>query len=126
MIAILLVGAIIHLPSMIYYASEEYSPDGKGHLDFALQGSAICTTREWVACQDASYCPASKWDETVEERDNYAVAPDGTILVLLNGCEVGDPVVGFLNLFGFFVLAFLVWLASQYLAARQIRFDADK
>ena len=47
---LLLVGGLLSLPNMIYFASDDYDANPDKNLPNLLQGSAICTDRTWVPC----------------------------------------------------------------------------
>ena len=44
-----LLGGLLSIPNMAYFGGSDYSAGQEG-LAFTLQGSAICTDREWVPC----------------------------------------------------------------------------
>ena len=119
MAAALLMAGLLHLPNAIFYASDDYNPDGKsGGLSTTLRGSAVCTTKAWVACAD---CPAGEFDQT-----RFLTAQDGTILVLRNLCDGGEFPQGVLNWVVLLCLLVVVALIAVYIRVREVRFDEDK
>jgi hypothetical protein len=124
MSGILLFAALINIPTILFYASTDYSPNGKDQLTFSLQGSAICTTYVWVVCQ-LNQCPADLF-LTERRLATRGVAEDGTVLVLRNGCDGGQLPQGMTNWTTLLLLILLVSLASIYLRAREVRFNEDK
>jgi len=46
---LILLGGILSIPNIVYFASDEYST-GQNDLSVLLRGSAICLDRSWVAC----------------------------------------------------------------------------
>jgi hypothetical protein len=121
MAAVLLICGLIHLPNSTFYRSDEYSPAGKGGLEWVLQGTAVCTTTEWVVCPE---CPLDQWN-TTEQENRFGVAGN-TTLVLHNACQGGEVPQGVVNLVVLFFLVGVVWIMSLYLDAREVRFDEDK
>jgi hypothetical protein len=123
MAGFLLIAGLINLPNMIFFASDDYSPDGKDNLSFTLKTSMICTTFKWVVCED---CMQNEWNENDQE-DRFGVASDGiTTLVLKNACDGAQfeqGIVNWVTLLGLVISAFLM---SIYLRAREVRFDEDK
>lgn len=62
---------LLSLPNIIYFASEEYSPDQFGvqtGVPTLLKGSAICTNRRWVPCPT---CTQEQFDKSM--RGTYDV-----------------------------------------------------
>ena len=55
---LLLLAGILNIPTMLYFSSEKYSPDGHRGINYPLRGSAICTDTEWVPCHG---CPSNKF-----------------------------------------------------------------
>jgi hypothetical protein len=41
---VMLVAGLMHLPNILFYKSEAYSPNGKDGISFTLATSAVCTT----------------------------------------------------------------------------------
>jgi hypothetical protein len=122
---ILLVAGFLHLPVARYYASDDYSPEGND-LEHVIRGTAVCTSGEWVACQNAQACNAKDWDGTSAARARYAQDADGNILVFRNTCDGGNFAHAFVNWVCLIFLIVAVALVSLYLRAREVRFDEDK
>jgi hypothetical protein len=126
MAGFLLIAGLINLPNILFYASDEYSRDGKDDLSFSLKTSMVCTTFRWVVCQD---CVSSDWSST-EEEDRFGIFTnnDGitTTLVLKNECDGGQLKQGIVNWATLILLIIGASLLSVYLRAREIRFDEDK
>jgi len=125
MAVVMLVAGLMNLPNIIFYASNDYSPQQKDGLSFSLKTSAVCTSFEWVVCED---CTKSQWESNEQQNSFGTTEIDGstTTFVLRNDCDGGDFKHGIVNwatlLFLFFVTAAL----SIYLRAREVRFDEDK
>lgn len=126
MAGFLLIAGLINLPNILYYASDDYSPDGKDDLSFSLKTSMVCTTFRWVVCED---CTANEWGSN-EEKDRFGTVlnADGTntTLVLENDCDGGQFEHGIVNWLTLLLLIIGTSLLSVYLRAREIRFDEDK
>ena len=122
---LLLIAGILNLPAMRYYASRDYSENKQENLDSTtLWGSAICTTVEWVVCED---CSATNFnDEDDYERERFAVAPDDTILVLRNKCAGVAYETVITHWVSLMFITVVVILLSLYWRAREVRFDEDK
>jgi hypothetical protein len=122
---VFLVCGLVHLPNQLFYRSTDYSPAGKSNLEFALQGSAVCTTTEWVACED---CNISQWNAD-EDRDRFAYlqANRSQVFVERNACNYDNILAnGMVNFAVLFFLVAVLVLLSYYLGAREVRFDEDK
>ena len=54
-----LIAGLINIPNLIYFASDEYSPDkdylGNFNMSIFLKTSAICTDKDWVPCPDCTF-----------------------------------------------------------------------
>ena len=122
MSAVLFICGLIHLPNLIFYRNGVYNVVGKTDLPKSLFGSAICNSTEWVVCSD---CTKTQWD-SLEERDRFANATDGTNLVLQNTCRGGELPQGLVSLAVLFFLVCVLLILSVYLGAREVRFDEDK
>jgi hypothetical protein len=48
MAVVLLIAGLIHLPNLVFYRSSEYCSASKSDISWSLQGSAVCTSYEWV------------------------------------------------------------------------------
>jgi hypothetical protein len=126
MAGFLLIAGLINLPNMLFYASDDYSPDGKDDLSFSLKTSMVCTTFRWVVCED---CTANEWDSNEEQgRFGTVLNDDGTIttLVLKNECDGAQLKQGIANWVTLIFLIIVSSLMSVYLRAREVRFDEDK
>lgn len=123
MVVILFLAGLINLPNIFFYASSNYSPNGQEGLGiFSLQGTAICTTFDWVVCSD---CTPEAFGST-ESQERYGIAEDGTVLVQRNECDGGALEQGMVNWATFLFVSIAMALFSIYLRAREIRFDEDK
>jgi hypothetical protein len=127
MAGFLLIAGLINLPNILFYASDDYSPDGKDGLSFSLKTSMVCTTFRWVVCED---CMPNEWGSN-EEKDRFGTVlnDDGitnTTLVLKNECDGGQFEQGIVNWVTLLLLIIGASLLSVYLRAREIRFDEDK
>ncbi|GKY95608.1 hypothetical protein MPSEU_000522100 [Mayamaea pseudoterrestris] len=128
MAILLLCAGLIHLPNIMFYNSNEYSPAGKVRvvdnrtepIFFSLASSAICSTADWVVCAD---CTEEQW---IYSPERFAKTADGVVLVARNGCEGGQFSQGVVNYVVAFLLAGAMALVSLYLRAREVRFEEDK
>jgi hypothetical protein len=127
MAGFLLIAGLINLPNILFYASDDYSPDGKDDLSFSLKTSMVCTTFRWVVCED---CTPNEWSSNEEEnRFGRVFNDDGTTnttLVLKNECDGGQLEQGIVNWATLLLLILGASLLSVYLRAREVRFDEDK
>lgn len=89
-VVIFLLAGILSIPNILYYSSDQYDPSSSRRRDNfsllrVLQFSTICTSREWVKCDD---CEEEKdvWDN-VFTNSYYGTAEDantGEIVTLIN------------------------------------------
>jgi hypothetical protein len=126
MAGFLLLAGLINLPNMLFYASDDYSPDGKDDLSFSLKTSMICTTFKWVVCED---CTPNEWNDN-EQEDCFGTVEndDGTTTTLVkeNACDGAQFEQGIANWVTLLFLVIGALLMSMYLRAREVRFDEDK
>ena len=134
---IFLIAGLINLPAMLYYASPQYNDDIRGHLDFILRGSAICTDQRWAPCPS---CRWHDWDYFPRQYDRYAqtvllqkqqnkktavvvVTEQSLQFIKVNSCSFGYT-LGFYALIsvGFMAMALYV-LCFVILRKREIVFD---
>lgn len=123
MAAVLLVAGLIHLPNLVFYRSNDYSPAGKGPgsgLSWSLRGTAVCTTKEWVVCTD---CKQDEW-ALYADRGNNTV--DGPIFIQRRACEGGNWEQGIVNWVVLLMLTGVLLFLAIYLGAREVRADEDK
>ena len=118
--AALLFAGIIHFPNARFYASTDYSEEGKGDIPLTLQGSAICTTHEWAACRDC----VENQDEF--DKDHIFLVSESLAIVQRNICNGGQLEQGVVNWVVLMFLVGTVALIAFYLRAREVRFDEDK
>lgn len=132
----MLIASLINIPSMLYYASDEYNNDvpknnatdaltGTGaNFWFAMKASAVCTNTQWVVCSDCIY---DQWKQDVW-RFATGVSSDGVpvTLVVRNTCTGTQFENGFTNYATLLFALVFIALTSLYLRARSVRFDADK
>jgi hypothetical protein len=127
MAGVLFAAGLLHIPNLRFFRSKEYSPAGKGPkngLNWSLYGSAVCTTREWVACAN---CTAKEWSSPVEEQRFGNYTADSTILIERSDCNVDSLLEqGIVNWVVLFVLTLVLIVLAIYLGAREVRFDEDK
>eukprot|EP00978_Attheya_sp_CCMP212_P021999 scaffold64967_cov55-Attheya_sp.AAC.4 len=132
---IILIAGCINIPNIYYYQSQEYNQNenGQSGIPITLQGSTICTDREWVECTD---CLASEWDFRDQEQARYATATatataeDGTttttayvLRTLCLGAQMAQGMFNWATLM-FLILSFL--LLDMYQRRREVLFDEDK
>jgi hypothetical protein len=118
---VMLIAGLINISSIDYYGSSKYNGDASlNDLAIPLKGSAVCLNTEWVVCED---CTEKDWEQ---DQRRYALAPDGTILVLRNMCKGAELENSISNLTTLFFLLITVGIFSYYLRLREIRFDEDK
>jgi len=121
---ILLVAGLISLPNVLYYRSEAYNgPGGQSNLGFLLQGTTICTNREWVECQEG--CERSSY-RIGSSQDRWAEGLDGTTYVQRTLCVGAEMAQGMWNYGALLFMTMSVILLSWYQRKREIRFDEDK
>lgn len=118
---ILFAAGLLLLPNIRFFASTEYSPEGKDVPNKALLGTAICGTNEWVVCTE---CNPEVFRGVAEGR--VLVGDDGTVLILRTLCNGGELLEGMINWVVLVFLIVVVTLTSLYLRAREVRFDEDK
>ena len=120
--AMLLVGGLLNIPNIMFYASPTYSTNGQESISsIFLKGSALCTTREWVVCRD---CVVEDFEG--EEHWRIGITSDGTVLVQRNDCNGANINQGLVNFATFLVLLGSMMCVSLYLRTREIRADEDK
>lgn len=120
---LLLLAGLIHLPNAFFYASDQYNPGGRStDMAFSLQGTAVCTSGEWVVCNESCQ---GKWNSTNAESQRYLTDGD-TILVFRNSCDGGQLQQGMVNWVALVFLLVTIAFSAYYLRAREIRFDEDK
>ena len=122
---VLLIAGIINIPALMYYSGNEYTDDGQAAVNtFSLVGSAICTSAEWVVCED---CRPDQFSEDENEKKRFAIDLEtNTTLVQKNLCEgvvTQTVITHWVSLF--FVTGVVIFL-SLYWSAREVRFDEDK
>ena len=124
MAVVLFLAGLLHLPNQIFYRNA-YNPEPKDINGISLLGSAVCTSSEWVACED---CNATDWS-TFDERKRFAtVGTGGNEFALLQRltCNGGELSHGLLNWGVLFFLTGVLFLLAIYLGAREVRFDEDQ
>lgn len=124
MAVVLFIAGLCHLPNQIFYRTG-YNPKPKEINGISLLGSAICTSSEWVACED---CVVDDWS-TIDEKVRFAEVQDGngTIALLERlTCNWGELSHGLVNWGVLFLLTGTLVLLAIYLGAREVRFDEDK
>ena len=118
------IAGIISLPNILYYRSESYNGEGgQSNLSFLLQGSAICTNREWVECVEG--CDRNIW-RFGSSRDRWAESADGTTFVQRTLCVGAEMAQGMWNFGALLFMALSVILMSWYQRKKEVRFDEDK
>jgi hypothetical protein len=135
---LMLVAGLINLPNILFFGSTSYDPDPNGeksNLLFSLRGSAICTSYDWVVCEDGM-CPAGKYENNGLLGGSAALSFRGTttdpitgdeiVLVFRNVCHSVKLVSGMVNWITLVFLIVVFTLLSYYLRAREVRFDEDK
>lgn len=121
------VAACINIPSMMFYASDDYNGDTAfveseevSLLPWDLKVSAVCSNVQWVVCTD---CTADQWDR---DPTRFATSADGTTLVQRNFCDGASDTNAFTNYATLIFAVVYISLVSLYLRARGVRFDEDK
>jgi hypothetical protein len=118
------IAGVISLPNILYFRSEAYNGEGgQSNLSFLLQGSAICTDREWVECVEG--CDRETW-RFGSSRDRWAESADGATFVQRTLCVGAEMAQGMWNFGALLFIAISVILISWYQRKREIRFDEDK
>ena len=123
---LLFFAGLMNIPSIMHYASNDYSQNGQSSLEsMTLKGTAVCTTFDWVVC-DPETCTAELFNDDDNERRRYGVAGDGTVLIQRNLCDGVTYRTVLTSLFTLFFITIVMILLSLYWAAREVRFDEDK
>jgi hypothetical protein len=117
---VLFIAGLINIVSIRYFESDTYiGEEAHNATELILQGSAVCTNTAWVVCED---CRSDEWSL---DKNRFAMASDGTILVLRNLCHGAAAVNGITNFFTLLFLLVSFFIFSYYLRLREIRFDED-
>uniref|UniRef100_A0A7R9VPM3 CSC1/OSCA1-like cytosolic domain-containing protein n=1 Tax=Pseudictyota dubia TaxID=2749911 RepID=A0A7R9VPM3_9STRA len=125
-----LLCGLINVYNIIYYRSEAYNgAGGQSGLILPLKGTAICTNREWVVCEDG--CDRTDQSGWKYRQEQYATGIDpftGNQLTFVQrtlclGAQLPQGMINFASLI-FLVLCFA--LLTWYQIKREVRFDEDK
>lgn len=130
MAVVLLIAGLIHLPNLTFYRGTDYCAAPQDQLSFSLQGSAVCTSYEWVVCNDCATNP----DRTRRSQDDtngigwalHPITGTNTTLVQRTNCQGGYLPQGIPNWVCLLFLTFSMMLIHRYLGAREVRFDEDQ
>jgi hypothetical protein len=117
-----LIVALISTPALVFYASSEYSPDGKETIGNPVnKASAICTNTYWVPCPNCTKDDFNTWPTSLDDIprvvNGTAPAPNQdkeVVFMLRNGCELNETfsIVTLAGMF-FFCLSTLVFIFLQ-------------
>ncbi|KAL7538232.1 hypothetical protein ACHAXR_008380 [Thalassiosira sp. AJA248-18] len=118
------IAGLINIPTMMYFASEEYSQGQEG-VGFALKGSAVCTVQEFVPC------PTCRVDDFADVPHRIATAAsayggDDLIFVIKNYCDGAKLPLATVN---FATLLFVIYgmvRINRYLNEQEVKFDEDE
>ena len=123
---ILLLAGLINVPNIMYYSSEAYNgPGGQAGLwPFTLYGTAICTNREWVVCEN---CTASDYanEAFVADLKRFGTK-DSLFFVQRTLCRGAELQQGMVNYASAVFLILSLAVLAMYQWKREIRFDEDK
>jgi len=127
---ILLLAGILSIPNIIWYSSDRYDPSPNRDVNFSLMRilrfSAICSSREWVKCDD---CNADTWNN-IFTNNYYGTGIDvttGETVTLINRttCLPAQFAPGMWS-FGVLLLLILCITAYNiYLSKLEVRWDED-
>lgn len=128
----LFVGGMFSLRNMIYFSSSDYDsftpdPDGGFISLFASPLSAVCTTKEWVRCEE-NFCHEERMRFKVVD---YAIS-DNKFYVERNMCPVSDTndndtiKAGLWNISTVVVLMVLTVAFSIFQSKQQTVMDEDQ
>jgi hypothetical protein len=117
-----LIVAFICTPALVFYASKDYSPDGKdGIVNPINKASAICTNTFWVPCPNCTKDDFNTWPTSLDDIprvvNGTAPAPNEdreVFFMLRNGCELNETfsIVTLVAMF-FFCASTLVFIFLQ-------------
>jgi hypothetical protein len=124
---VLLLAGLLNLPNLLFYRSKDYSPMPQYLPRFFLQGSAICTSTDWVVC---SNCSQHKWSRQglkpkLAFWTDYSTGQNTTLVHRYN-CNGGQFSQGLVSFICFIFLAGALVVIDLYLDAREVRIDEDK
>jgi hypothetical protein len=93
-----LIAAFICTPALVFYASNDYSPDGKDAIVNPInKASAICTNTFWVPCPNCTKDDFNTWPTSLNNIQRVATmtspAPNEdreVVFMLRNGCELSE------------------------------------
>ena len=128
MSVILLISGLICIPTILYYASTEYSPDSSmdrtfNPFEIALKGSAICSNARWVACPN---CTESDWNTFPRAKDRLAFIEDSAgerlPFIMRNFCQV-DFQAGLYLFVSLLFFAVAVYLYGHWSRVKEVTFD---
>jgi hypothetical protein len=93
-----LIAAFISTPTLVFYASKDYSSDGKESIaNPANKASAICTNTYWVPCPNCTRDDFNTWPTSLDDiprvANGTAPAPNDdkeVVFMLKNGCELSE------------------------------------
>jgi hypothetical protein len=124
---VLLFAGLLTLPNLMFYRSRDYSPNPKTRVSFFLQGSAVCTTTEWIVCSD---CANHLWShQGLDPKLAFWTDPttgQNTTLVQRYDCNGGQFNQGIFSFVCFLFSAVALVVIDLYLDAREVRIDEDK
>lgn len=130
---VLFVGGCLSLRNIFYFYSSDYDPyerdsDGGFVSWVASPMSAVCTTHEWVQCQE-DFCDT---DRLTKMSVVYAKDENDTIFVQRSKCPVSDTndndvvKAGLWNLFTLVILMICTAAFSVFQKQQQTIMDEDK
>jgi hypothetical protein len=112
-------AGIIHIPNLMYFASEEYS-NGQPEVNDALKGSAICTKTEWVPC------PNCTQDQFQDHSRIVDITNANATFAMKNLCEGATYQTGFVNLACLIFILAAIMVFSEYMKRAEVKFDEDE
>ena len=118
---IMFLAGLINAPSLLYYASDEYSGAHDNLYFRALKTSAICTDSTWVPCPT---CSKEQWMNTFPSTlDRFAESENGLSFILRNNCamESKTAVVSYVSLL---FVCISVYVLQKITKRRERFFDA--
>ena len=140
------VASLIHIPSILYYSSTDYSSYGQSAVKFLLKGSAICTENEWVPCPTCERVNASSsqvdftditaldastftelWKVELWTTSRVIESDDGLLFGLKNTCGEGDEQYlyarGIVSFVGTIFIVITLLALGEYQRKLSVEFD---
>ncbi|KAG7353258.1 calcium-activated chloride channel [Nitzschia inconspicua] len=124
---ITLIAGLISSYNVMYFASDMYLPqEYQEELPFLLRGSAICTKRTWVPCDNCE-CEVNGRSFGTFPPERCAREVNGTrTFILRNDCDGTPWQLGATNFASVIWLLLSTMALGYYLKRQEIQFDEDE